>query len=60
MRRLVTGFAKDDRGAALVEYGLLVGLIACVCYVAISGLGLQVNTLFTDVNAALVNAVADI
>ena len=60
MRQVFSRFVKDEQGAALVEYGLLVGLIACVCYVAISGLGLQVNTLFTDVNGALVNVVADI
>ena len=60
MRQVFSRFVKDEQGAALVEYGLLVGLIACVCYVAISGVGKEVNTLFTDVNAALANAVADI
>ena len=30
MRNLVTRFAKNDEGAALVEYGMLVGLIAVV------------------------------
>ena len=28
MRKLVTRFAKDEEGASLVEYGMLVGLIA--------------------------------
>jgi len=30
----------DDRGAALVEYGLLVGLIAVVCIGALSLFGI--------------------
>jgi pilus assembly protein Flp/PilA len=32
-------WGQDDRGASLVEYALLVALIAVVCIVAISFLG---------------------
>jgi pilus assembly protein Flp/PilA len=32
-------FADDERGASLVEYALLVALIAVVCIVAVSFLG---------------------
>ena len=32
-------FGNDERGATLVEYALLVALIAVVCIVAISFLG---------------------
>ena len=49
-------FAKDDRGAALVEYGLLVGLIAVVCIVAVTLLGTQINQAFTTITAALTGA----
>jgi pilus assembly protein Flp/PilA len=45
---------KDESGAALVEYGLLVGLIAVVTIGAVTGLGANVKTVFCDVNAALV------
>jgi pilus assembly protein Flp/PilA len=43
----------DDRGAALVEYGLLVGFIAVVCIVAVKLLGTTINGLFGDINTAL-------
>jgi len=44
---------RDDRGASLVEYGLLVGFIAVVCIVAVKLLGTTINGLFNDINAAL-------
>jgi pilus assembly protein Flp/PilA len=50
MRNLVTRFAKNDEGAALVEYGMLVGLIAVVCIGAVRILGGTVNTVFTTIN----------
>ncbi|MGH9121438.1 MAG: Flp family type IVb pilin [Acidimicrobiales bacterium] len=36
----------SDRGAAAVEYGLLVGLIAAVIVVAVALLGTDLNNLF--------------
>jgi len=39
----------DDRGATLVEYVLLVALIAVVCIVAISFLGNAASTKFSSV-----------
>jgi pilus assembly protein Flp/PilA len=46
----------DDRGAALVEYGLLVGLIAVVCIVAIQLLGTQIAGFFNAITTALTAA----
>jgi pilus assembly protein Flp/PilA len=46
MLKQLTRFAKDDQGAAMVEYGLLVGLIAVVCIVGIHQLGTNVNDVF--------------
>ncbi|MDI3193763.1 Flp family type IVb pilin [Pseudarthrobacter sp. AL07] len=43
----------DEKGATAVEYGIMVGLIAVVIIVAVSTLGGQLNTLFTDVTAKL-------
>ena len=40
-------FMKDESGASLVEYGLLVALIAVVCILAITALGQQVSTTFS-------------
>lgn len=53
MRKNVAYLAKNDEGAALVEYGLLVGLIAVICVAAVGTLGLQVNAMFTAITAAL-------
>lgn len=38
----------DDRGASLVEYALLVALIAVVCAVAIGMLGSTVNSSYSS------------
>lgn len=44
---------RDDSGATAVEYGLMVGLIAVVIIVAVTALGGQLQTLFTDVSEQL-------
>ena len=53
MRRLIKRFQSDEEGAALTEYGMLVGLIAVVCVVAIQLLGTQINTVFTNLTNVL-------
>ena len=53
MRTLFTRFVKDEQGAALVEYGMLVGLIAVVCIGAVTTLGLTVQGVFGAINTAL-------
>lgn len=44
---------RDERGAAGVEYGLLVALIAAVIIVTVTTLGKQVNAAFTTVSSNL-------
>jgi pilus assembly protein Flp/PilA len=46
-------FFRDEEGAALVEYGLLVGLIAAVCIAVVTALGTTIVAKFTAINAAL-------
>jgi pilus assembly protein Flp/PilA len=53
MRQLTTRFVKNDEGAALIEYGMLVGLIAVVCVVAVQTLGTTILGYFTSINATL-------
>ena len=43
-----TKFLRDEEGASLVEYGLLLSLVAVVCIVAISTLGTSISTMFTN------------
>ena len=54
MRQVFSRFAKDEQGAALVEYGMLVGLIAVVCLAAVKGLGSEVSSVFSYISAQLV------
>jgi len=42
-----TQFVRDEEGASLVEYGLLLSLVAVVCIVAISTLGTSISTIFS-------------
>lgn len=44
---------KKERGATMVEYGLIVALIAVVVAVAAGTLGSQIATLFTNVGNSL-------
>ena len=46
-------FAKKEEGASLVEYGLLVGLIAVVCIAAVTALGTTISGYFRDIVTAL-------
>jgi pilus assembly protein Flp/PilA len=52
-------FTRKEEGASLVEYGLLIGLIAIVCIAAITALGTEIqtvfNTLVTDLTTAIGN-----
>jgi pilus assembly protein Flp/PilA len=44
---------KSQLGASLVEYALLVALIAVVCIVAISFVGDEAQSKFTDIGSAV-------
>ena len=46
-------FADTERGASLVEYALLVALIAVVCILAITFLGTQASDKFSTVGSAV-------
>ena len=43
----VKGFVNDESGATMVEYALMVALIAVVCVGAVTALGAKINTTFT-------------
>ena len=47
MCKLIARVRRDEEGAALVEYGLLIGLIAVVCLVAVTTLGTEISTAFS-------------
>lgn len=53
MHQLIGRFCREEEGAALVEYGMLVGLIAVICLVAITTLGTEISTWFSTIASAL-------
>lgn len=44
---------RDDRGASLVEYALLVALIAVVCILAITFLGRNASDKLSNVSSSI-------
>ena len=46
-------FGDTERGASLVEYALLVALIAVVCIVAVTFLGTSASTKFNKVGSSI-------
>jgi pilus assembly protein Flp/PilA len=44
---------KDEKGAALAEYGLLLALIAVVCIVALQALGVGISGTLASITAQL-------
>jgi pilus assembly protein Flp/PilA len=56
--QLFNRFRRNEEGAALAEYGLLVALIAVVCVVAVTALGSQVNIAFSTIASQLKAAIA--
>jgi len=45
--------ARKEEGATMVEYGLMVALIAVVCITAVTLIGTNLNTKFGAIAAAL-------
>ncbi len=54
--QLINRFRRNEDGAALAEYGLLVALIAVVCVVAITALGTSVSTAFSKIASNIAGA----
>jgi pilus assembly protein Flp/PilA len=46
---LVKNFVNDDAGASMVEYGLMVALVAAACVTAVTALGTAISGKFTTV-----------
>ena len=52
-RKAVKNFVSNEDGAALVEYALLVALIAIICILGVTFLGQKVSDKFTKIGACL-------
>ena len=51
----LTAWAKDEKGASMVEYALLVVLIAIIAIVAVSIAGREVSDAFSTIANTLSN-----
>ena len=49
----ITSRIDDERGASLVEYALLVALIAVVCIAAVTSLGSTTSQKFSEIDVAI-------
>ena len=53
LRRLIAGRGRlqDESGQAMVEYALLISLIAIACFGVVSTMGLSLSSLYSTINA---------
>jgi pilus assembly protein Flp/PilA len=52
----LTRFATDERGASMVEYGLLVLLIAMVALLAVTLAGTELSQTYSEIGSNLADA----
>ena len=53
MSKKLIALIRGEEGASLVEYGLLVGLIAVICIAAITLLGQGISGMFNSIASAV-------
>ena len=53
MRTYLRAFVRNDEGQDLLEYAVLVALIAIVCIIAITTTGTNVEAIFTRIGEEL-------
>lgn len=53
LKQLIKRFIKDDTGASMAEYGLLIALIAVVCLAAVTLLGTAISSVFNEIALAI-------
>ena len=53
MFQKMINFFKDEEGATMVEYALMLALIAIVCIVAVTAIGNNANTTFNRAATAI-------
>ena len=56
MTKTLQAFLRDEEGVTMVEYGLMLALIAAVCITVVSTLGTDLQTLFTNIGTDISNA----
>ena len=54
MKKLLSQFVREEDGAAMIEYSILIGLITALVITLIVAVGLWVQTQWTTLDNALV------
>jgi len=53
MRRMLTDYFKDERGATAIEYGLIAAGIAVAIIAMVNTIGTKLNTSFTSLESQI-------
>jgi pilus assembly protein Flp/PilA len=53
LRAAAAKFIRDEEGASLAEYGLLIALIAVVCIGGMTILGTKINSMFNTLSTSI-------
>jgi pilus assembly protein Flp/PilA len=53
MMKLLKKLCRKEEGATMVEYGLMVALIALACMATVTTMGTNLNTLFGQIASKL-------
>ena len=53
LRKGLKKFIRGEEGATMVEYGLMLALIAVVCIAAVTTVGTGIQSIFTSVSGTL-------
>lgn len=53
MKEVIARFLHDEEGATMVEYGIMVALIAAICIAIITTLGTQIQAAFQAIVTGL-------
>ncbi|MEW7979368.1 MAG: Flp family type IVb pilin [Candidatus Sedimenticola endophacoides] len=56
MLKKISAFIHNESGATMVEYGLMLALIAVICIGAVTYIGQQTNTTFNAAGDAMSSA----
>ena len=56
MKNILVRLMRDDEGQDLIEYALLAGFISLVAVAAITTVGTNVNTVYTNVGTKVAGA----
>jgi len=49
VKKLVARFVRKEEAATMVEYALMLSLIAVVCIIAVTLIGTNANTIFNNI-----------